>query len=100
MSGDCELYCDLDAMDALGSQLNSIHASLDDVGEHVDVYDASLGSHRIEEAIDSFVGGWRDGRKEIRKGVEAASANVTKAAETYRLNEQKLASAARGESTP
>ena len=100
MSGDCELYCDLDAMEALGSQLDSIHSSLDDVADHVNVYDASLGSPRIEDAIDSFVGGWRDGRKEIRNGVEAASANVQKAAETYRLNEEKLASAARGESTP
>jgi hypothetical protein len=100
VSGDCELYCDLDAMEALGSQLDSIHSSLDEVGDRVDVYDASLGSSSIEDAIDSFVGGWRDGRKEIRKGVEAASANVKKAAETYRLNEEKLASAARGESTP
>jgi hypothetical protein len=100
VTGECELYCDLDAMEALGSQLESIHASLDDVGDRVDVYDARLGSARIEHAVDSFVGGWRDGRKEIRNGVEAAAANVKKAAETYRLNEEKLASAARGEPAP
>jgi len=97
VSGEVELYCDLDAMEALSSQLDSIHASLDDVSDHVDAFDAQLGSARIEQAIDSFVGGWRDGRKEIRNGVEAASANVKKAAEAYQLNEQKLTSAARGE---
>jgi hypothetical protein len=87
-------------MEALGSQLESIHASLDDVGDRVHVYGGGqLGSVRVEDAIDSFVGGWRDGRKEIRKGVEVVSANVKKAAETYRLNEEKLASAARGEPT-
>lgn len=100
MNGECEIYCDLDAMEALRSQLDSIHASLDDVGDRVDVYDATLGSSRIEDAVDSFVSGWRDGRKEIRKAVEVASANVKQAAETYQLNEEKLASAAHGEQTP
>lgn len=99
MSGEPDLYCDLDAMDALGSQLDSIHASLEDVGDRVHTYAGQIGSHRIEDAIDSFVGGWRDGRKEIRNGVEAVAANVKKAAETYKLNEDQLSSAARGEPT-
>lgn len=95
--GDCELYCDLDAMDEIGNQLQSIYNSLDDVDDRVDVYDDRLGSSRIEEAIEDFVGGWRDGRKEIRDMVDASSANVKKAAETYRATEDKLAAAARGE---
>ena len=94
--GECELYCDLDAMDELARQLDSIHAALDDVGEHVDVYDAQLGSRRIEQAVDDFVSGWRDGRKEIRSRVEASAANVRKAAETYRIVEGKLVAASGG----
>lgn len=95
--GDCELYCDLDAMDELARQLDSISAALDDVGDRVDVYDARLGSSRIEEAVDRFVSGWRDGRKEIRSMVDASAANVRKAADTYRLTEGKLSAAARGD---
>jgi hypothetical protein len=95
--GECEIYCDLDAMDAIGAQLSSIHAALDDVGDRVDVYDARLGSSRIDDAIDGFVNGWKDGRKEIREGVAVASANVKKAAESYKQTEDELAAAARGE---
>ena len=94
--GECELYCDLDAMDELGRQLDSIHAALDEVGDRVDVYDAQLGSPRIEQAVDDFVSGWRDGRKEIRSTVEASAANVRKAAETYRIVEGKLVAASGG----
>jgi hypothetical protein len=95
--GECELYCDLDAMDELARQLDAIHAALDDVGDRVDVYDARLGSSRIEEAVDDFVGGWRDGRKEIRSIVEASAANVRKAAETYRIVEGKVVAATGGD---
>jgi hypothetical protein len=98
--GQCELYCDPDAMDELARQLDSIHAALDDVGDKVDVYDARLGSPRIEEAVDRFVGGWRDGRKEIRSMVAASAANARKAAETYRLAEGKIAAAAAGGDPP
>ena len=94
--GGSELFCDLDAMDELARQLDSIHAALDDVGDRIDVYDARLGSARIEEAVDRFVGGWRDGRKEIRGMVEVSAANVRKAAEAYRLAEAKLAAASGG----
>ena len=97
--GECELYCDLDAMAELARQLDSIQAALDDVGDRVDVYDARLGSSRIEDSVDRFVAGWRDGRKEIRSMVEASAANVRKAAETYRIVEGKLA-AATGSATP
>jgi methyl-accepting chemotaxis protein len=95
--GECELYCDLDAMDELARQLDSIHAALDDVGDRVDAYDARLGSRRIEEAVDHFVSGWRDGRKEIRGMVEASAATVRKAAETYRVVEGKLMAASGGD---
>ncbi|MEW6471966.1 MAG: hypothetical protein AB1679_06825 [Actinomycetota bacterium] len=91
--GDCELYCDLDAMEELARQLDTIGAALDDVDDKVDMYDARLGSPRIEEAVDRFVSGWRDGRKEIRNSVEACAANVRKAAETYRIVEGKLVAA-------
>jgi hypothetical protein len=95
--GEGEIYCDLDAMDAIGAQLRSIHAALDDVGDRVDVYDACLGSSLIDDAIDRFVNGWKDGRKEIREGVAVASANVKKAAERYKQAEDQLTAAARGE---
>ena len=94
---EVELYCDLDAMDELKRQLQGIHAALDDVGDRVDVWDLRLGSGRLEQAIDDFISGWRDGRKQIRSGIEEAAGKVDGAVEAYQELEARLSAAAQGQ---
>ncbi|MGH8998928.1 MAG: hypothetical protein ACRDY7_06000 [Acidimicrobiia bacterium] len=99
-SADCygvALYCDLDAMSELAGQLRSIRDSLDDPDAHVDMYDCRLGSGRLEEEVNDFISGWRDGRKEIRGELEKCAGQVDGSIAAYQQTEDKLAAAARGE---
>lgn len=96
MAGEVELYCDLDAMEVLASQLRSIETSLANVGVTVDSFDARLGSPRLEEALDAFISGWKQGRQKIREAVSEAAARVEGAANAYKVIEAKISTAASG----
>ena len=91
-----DLYVDLEALTALAAQLEAVRAALADTKDSVNAYDARLGSKRIEEALDDFVSGWRDGRQQLTEGIEGLRVRLQGAAETYAEQEAALAAATGG----
>jgi hypothetical protein len=91
---DPDLYVDVDALQELARQLQNIKSALDDAGKRVDAFDARLGSHRIEDALDDFIGGWKDGRKEITEAINGLFDAVSGSVNTYLENEARLSKAA------
>ena len=91
-----DLHVDLDALAELASRLGHITGGLSRARETVDAYDPRLGSRRIEEALDDFLSGWRDGRKRIIGEVEELLAAVLGAAQAYEAAERTIGDAARG----
>lgn len=90
---DPDLYVDLDALEELVRQLGQIRASLEDAGERVDRFDRRLGSARIEEALDDFVSGWKDGRKKIIGEIDALIGKCQGASESYAAQEDAVVKA-------
>ena len=90
------LYVDVDALTELARQLEAVKAALARAEANVDAYDARLGSKRIEGALDDFVSGWRDGRRQLISGIDGLRARIEGAIETYRDQEAALSAAAGG----
>lgn len=91
-----DLYVDVDALTQLARQLESVKAALTAAKDEVNSYDARLGSARIENALDDFVSGWRDGRKQLIEGIDGLRQRIAGAIETYRQQEAALSAAAGG----
>lgn len=53
----------------------------------------ALGSPIVAAALDHFVNGWRDGRKQIAAEVDALSQMLSQAAATYTTTDGDLAAA-------
>jgi hypothetical protein len=87
---DPDLYVDLPALEELVRQLGQIRASLEKAGDRVDAFDARLRSERIEEALNDFVSGWKDGRRKIIEGIDALLGKCQGAADTYADQEQAV----------
>jgi hypothetical protein len=54
----------------------------------------AVGDHSLEDELNSFHGGWRDGVDEIHKSLEGAIALLKTACEQYRGADQCIADAA------
>lgn len=73
-----DLVLSLAGLDALAGQLRSIKERMDDTGQ-VDrkLGNGELGSSAAFDAMEEFMHGWKDGRREIDTGLE----NVAKVAQ-------------------
>ena len=89
-----DLYVDVDALTELARQLKAVRAALEHTKDSVNAYDAHLGSDRIESALDDFVSGWRDGRRQLIEGIDGLRARLRGAIETYLEQEAALSAAA------
>jgi hypothetical protein len=87
---DPDLYVDVDALELLVLQLDQIRVHLDGARDAIDTYDARLGSERIEEALDGFVSGWKDGRKQIVDSIDDLLARCRLSIDTYRDQERQI----------
>ena len=85
----CEIEVDLDELRQVQSQLGEIKAALEDA-KGIDVYDGAIGSGRVEDALDNFVGNWSQGRRQIIEELEGLLERLGKAIESYETNEQAL----------
>ncbi len=89
-----ELYVDVDALGELSRQLQAVKTALEDASEEVGGYGGRLGSERLAEALEGFVGGWRDGRRKIIGAIDSQQGRMQGAADTYREQEEQLSQAA------
>lgn len=67
-----DLVVSLTGLSDLASGLRSIKARMDDTGQ-VDraLWNGELGSSKALDALDHFMSGWKDGRKEIDGGIDS-----------------------------
>jgi hypothetical protein len=85
-----------DALLELAHGVSAIRDQLNGTRELVDDVSAALGSHVVASALEHFVSGWRDGRKQISTEVGALSDMLAQAAAAYSDTETSLASAIPG----
>jgi hypothetical protein len=84
------LVVDLDALQELGNRLALIHDCLTHYNDDVQAYGAAIGSARVQHQLDSFVSGWKDGRKKINDNVTNLRGKVEGVAQTYLEQEQAI----------
>ncbi len=89
-----ELYVDVDALGELSRQLQQVKTSLEAASDEASGYGGRLGSERLADALEGFIGGWRDGRKKIIAAIEAQQGRMQGAADTYLEQEAQLSQAA------
>ena len=77
----------------LASRVSAVRDQLDGTRDLVDDVSSSLGSQVVASALDHFVSGWRDGRKQISTEVGALSDMFMQAAGVYSDTDNSLASA-------
>ena len=90
-----DLYVDIDALLELCRQLEEVKSTLRQAKEDLNPSGQRLGSSPIDEALDQFAKGWRDGRREILKGIDGLQGRIRMAVAAYLEQEQALSSAAR-----
>jgi uncharacterized protein YukE len=77
----------------LARGVSSIRAQLDATRDVVDEVSSALGSPAVAAALEHFVSGWRDGRKQISTEVGALSDMLAQAADAYADTDTSLAAA-------
>lgn len=91
---------DLDALRELRAALTRVRVSLEDVKDDVNAHDAALGSARIEDALDDFVSGWKDGRKKIINGIDGLANRLDAAIDAYTDAEDKITTSINESTSP
>jgi hypothetical protein len=77
----------------LAGGISDVQAQLDATRDLTDDVGPALGSDVLVAALDHFVSGWRDGRKQISTEVGALAAMLTQAAAGYSDADSALAAA-------
>lgn len=77
----------------LASGVSIIREQLDATRDLVDDVSPALGSPLVAEALEHFVSGWRDGRRQIAAEVAALSDMLAQAAHVYSETDSSVASA-------
>lgn len=95
--GTVEFFVDLTALADLRSRLLSIQESLSTLGASSTHTDAQeLGGAEVAQAVNNFLGRWRDGRKQIEENLTVSVKLLDKAIEGYEKADAALANAAAG----
>jgi hypothetical protein len=85
-----DLVVDVDALDRFGGQLESIRTRMNAARDWTHQYDGQMGAAEVEDALHSFSGGWKDGRKEIDDSLKALSEMLKNSSQTFRQTDQEL----------
>jgi hypothetical protein len=90
VSGASDIHVDPDALAEVARSLGQVRAVLEEAEDVLTRGHERLGSERIEEALDDFVSGWRDGRRRIIRGLEGLVAKCHRAVDAYLANERRI----------
>jgi uncharacterized protein YukE len=85
------LKVDLDGLESFASQLKSIKDRMNGTRSMFDSYRDELGSGEVADALDSFEGNWKDGRKQIDSHLEGLSKMAEQVVREIRKADQELA---------
>jgi len=88
-----DLYADVDALNELSRQLQTIKTSLEGAEERFSSPDGRFGSSGIEEALEDFIDGWEDGRSQILKGIDGLIGRIQAAVDAYQKTEAEISRA-------
>lgn len=86
------LSVDLDGLEKLASDLESIRSRMNATRSLLDSYGGEIGSGKVEAALGSFEHNWRDGRKKINNNAERLSKMASESASGIRKVDGDLAS--------
>ncbi|MGF7236046.1 MAG: hypothetical protein ACQSGP_13960 [Frankia sp.] len=85
------LSVDLDGLERLASDLESIRSRMDATRSLLDSFDGDIGSAKVSGALASFEHNWRDGRKKIDNNAERLSKMADESAKGIRKADGDLA---------
>ncbi|MFI9030634.1 hypothetical protein [Streptomyces sp. NPDC053560] len=84
MGSEGKLAISLAGLGHLASQLRSIKRRMDDTGNFKrQLGHDELGASRAFDALQGFLDGWKDGRKEIDNGVDAVAKQAGEIVEKF-----------------
>lgn len=77
----------------LAAEVAAIHARLDGTKAVATELSGAFGSELVAAAFEHFVTGWRDGRRQIAREVDALSRMLDQSAHVYADTDSSLATA-------
>ncbi|WP_250281230.1 MULTISPECIES: hypothetical protein [unclassified Frankia] len=84
------LSVDLPGLDSLAGNLTSIRSAMNATRSMLENYRGQTGSTEIEDALDDFEHGWKDGRKKIDENANKLATMASRSAETLRQADADL----------
>ncbi|MCW2541294.1 MAG: hypothetical protein JWN95_3019 [Frankiales bacterium] len=96
MADPVEIYVDLEALQELANKLAQIKDALSHAKDDLQSYGPALGSGKVSDALNDFVGGWKDGRKKIDDNIDKLVDKVKGAAQTFQDQEDSLVKSTKG----
>ena len=96
MADPVEIFVDLQALQELANKLAQIKDALSNTDDDLKSYGPALGSGKVKDSLDSFVDGWKDGRKKIDDNIDKLVGKVKGAAQTYTDQEASLVKSSQG----
>ncbi|MDQ2836247.1 MAG: hypothetical protein M3Y42_14165 [Actinomycetota bacterium] len=96
MADAVEIYVDLQALQELANKLAQIKDALSNAKDDLQSYGPALGSGKVNDSLNDFVNGWKDGRKKIDGNIDKLVEKVKGAAQTFADQENTLAKASQG----
>jgi hypothetical protein len=91
---DPDLYIDLDGAEILGNQLAQVKGLLTDAVGTIETLDGRLGSPRVVDGFETFISGWKDGRKKILGEIDEVAEKLKGSVEAYQETERRIIKAA------
>lgn len=89
-----DLVLSLTGLGELAGELRSIKKQMDDTGRFErELGQGELGDSRAFDALQNFVDGWKDGRKEIDNGLEGVSKQAQTIVDEFTKQDLKLKNA-------
>ncbi|MGW0731579.1 hypothetical protein [Streptomyces sp. NPDC002851] len=89
-----DLVLSLTGLDDLAGELRSIKKRMDDTGRFErELGQGEIGDSRAFDALQNFVDGWKDGRKEIDAGLEGVSKQAQEIVDKFTEQDVKLKNA-------
>ncbi|MFI0905590.1 hypothetical protein ACH4TE_18910 [Streptomyces sioyaensis] len=89
-----DLVLSLTGLDDLATELRSIKKRMDDTGRFDrELGQGEMGDSRALDALQSFVDGWKDGRKEINEGLDGVAKHAREIVDRFTQQDVKLKNA-------
>ncbi|MGH8998925.1 MAG: hypothetical protein ACRDY7_05985 [Acidimicrobiia bacterium] len=81
---------DPDRLEQMARDLRLLHGEFESLEQRVEDHEATVGHHRVVDALDELAGNWSDDRGTILERIQALADNAQRLADHYRNQDTSM----------